>query len=97
MRRPKFDAENYRDQPKRIAECLNDALQTGDAALIAGAIGDMVRIHSMSALARKIGMDRKNLYRSFGGEAAPRLDTVMKTFVGLGLELEAKPARKTRD
>ena len=92
----KFNADDYRDRPERVAEYLNDALQTGDAAIIAKAVGDMVRVHSMSALARKIGMDRKNLYRSFGGEAAPRLDTVLKTLVGLGLELEAKPAKKSR-
>ncbi len=97
MRRALINADNYRDQPIRIAEYLNDALETGDAVLVAKAIGDMVRVHRMSALARKIGMNRKNLYRSFGGEVAPRFDTVMKTLIGLGLELEAKPVRKARD
>jgi hypothetical protein len=37
-----FDPAEYRDNPKMIAKYLNNALASGDVALITKAIGDMV-------------------------------------------------------
>jgi probable addiction module antidote protein len=89
--RPKLNAVDYRNQPEMIAGYINDAIETGDSAKIAQAIGDMARIHGMSELSRECGMARSALYRSFGGEIMPKLDTVVKSLAVLGLELQVKP------
>jgi probable addiction module antidote protein len=62
--RPKFDADKYRNQPKMMAEYLNDAFGTRDSAIIAMAIGDMARVHGMSELSRESGIALSCLYKS---------------------------------
>ena len=61
-----FDAAKYRDDPRAIAEYLNDALSTGDPVLIIKAIGDMVRALGVTRFAQRAGLRRDNLYRTRG-------------------------------
>jgi probable addiction module antidote protein len=68
-----FDPAKYRDDPKAIAKYLNEALSTGDSALITKAIGVMVRAQGVTSFSRKAGMRRENLYRTFGGERTLQL------------------------
>jgi probable addiction module antidote protein len=75
-----------------ISEYLNDALSTGDAMVIAKAIGDMVRAQGMSRFSRKSGLGRENLYRIFNGKMNPKIETVMKAVMALDIQLMAKPS-----
>jgi probable addiction module antidote protein len=66
-----------------IAADINEALESGDASVIAMAIGTVARARGMSAVAEKAGLSRENLYRSMGGEAKPEFGTVIKVLHAL--------------
>jgi probable addiction module antidote protein len=85
------DAAKYRNNPKLIAKFIAEALATGDAVAIAKAIGAMARVHGMSNMARKTGVRRDTLYRSFSGLSSPRLKAVMSVLLALDVELVARP------
>ena len=86
-----LDVTKYRGKPKIMAKYLNAALATGDAGLVAKAIGDMVRAQGVSRFSRKVGLSREGLYRSFGGQMGPGFDTVRKVLLALDIRLVAKP------
>jgi probable addiction module antidote protein len=92
MFRARADAAKYRGKPKIIAEYLNNALMTGDVAIITKAIGDMVRAQGVSRISQKVGLSREGLYRSFGGQMGPGFDTVIKVLLALEIRLVAKPS-----
>jgi|SRR5665811_2618516 probable addiction module antidote protein len=87
-----FDAAEYRDNPKMIAKCLNNALAMGDAVLITKAIGDMVRAQGMTRFSQKVGLRRDGLYRSFRGEISPAFDTVLSVMLALDVQIVVKPS-----
>jgi probable addiction module antidote protein len=95
MLRPRAsDAAKYRGKPKLIAEYLNNALTTGDVAIITKAIGDMVRAQGVSRISQKVDLSREGLYRSFGGQMGPGFDTVLKVLLALEIRLVAKPCAR---
>jgi probable addiction module antidote protein len=93
-----FDAAEYLDSPKAIADYLSEAFETADPDFISKAIGTIARAQGMTAVAKEAGVSRENLYRALGTEAKPEFDTVMKVLTALGIQLSAKPheTRPTR-
>ena len=65
-----FNTAKYRSNPKAIANYLNDALATDDAAFIR-ALGNLARAHGMGAIAEETNVDRAGLYRSLRGDSDP--------------------------
>ena len=90
-----FDAAEYRDNPKMIAKCLNNALAMGDAVLITKAIGDMVRAQGMTRFSQKVGLRRDGLYRSFRGKISPAFDTVLSVMLALDVQIVVKPSKSS--
>lgn len=88
-----FDAAAYLDDAESQAEYLSDALATGDAAVVAHALGVLARAQGMTGIAREAGVQRENLYRSLSTAGRPQLDTVMGVIRAMGLELTVRPAR----
>ncbi|MGO8908129.1 MAG: addiction module antidote protein [Bradyrhizobium sp.] len=86
-----FDSAEYLDSPEVIAAYLTEALESGDQALIAKAIGTVARSHGMAAIAEKAGLSRENLYRALGGDAKPEFGTVIKVLHAMGISLVAQP------
>lgn len=76
--------------PEAIAEFLTAALDTGDAATIAKALGVAARAKGMAALARETGLGREQLYRSFSERGNPTLKTMMLVMRALGVDLTAR-------
>jgi probable addiction module antidote protein len=91
-----YDAAKYRDDPKAIAQYLNDALSTEDPFLITRAVGTMVRAQGITRFSRKAGMRRDSLAKMFSGEASPAFDTVMRLLIALDIQLIAKPAAEQK-
>jgi probable addiction module antidote protein len=89
-----YDAAEYLDSPEMIAAYLTEALESGDAALIAMAIGAVARAKGMADVAEKAGLSRENLYRALGGQAKPEFGTVLKVLHALDINLVAQPAAK---
>lgn len=89
-----FDAAEYLDSPEMIAAYLTEALESGDTALVAMAIGAVARAKGMSSVAEEAGLSRENLYRALGGDAKPEFGTIMKVLHALGISLVAQPNDK---
>jgi probable addiction module antidote protein len=86
-----FDMVNYLESEEDIAVYLQLAIEDGDPALIAAALGDIARARGMSQLARDTGLSRESLYKSLSGERAPSSDTLFKVLRALGFKLSVQP------
>jgi probable addiction module antidote protein len=86
-----FDPAEYLDTPKAIAAYLTEALETGDPAFIADALGVIARARGMSEVAREAGVSRESLYRSLSPDGNPEFATVLRVAQALGLRLSVTP------
>jgi probable addiction module antidote protein len=84
-----WDVADHLETDADMAAYLEAALEDGDPALVAAALGDIARAKGMTALARKIGMGRESLYKALSSEGNPELGTVLKVVRALGLKLHA--------
>lgn len=75
---------------EEIAFFMADALETGDAAFVAQALGIVARAKGMAQIADQTGLSREQLYRSFSANGNPTLKTTLAVMKALGVELTAK-------
>jgi probable addiction module antidote protein len=87
-----WDPAEYLDDEPKMAAYLEAALEVGDAALVAAALGDIARAKGMSDIARETGLGRESLYKALSPEGNPEFATIMKVVQALGLRLRAIPA-----
>lgn len=92
METTRFDPAEHLDDVEVQAELLTEALATGDARVVAHALGTIARARGMSEIAREAQLSRGSLYAALSDGGAPQLDTVMKVLAALRLELKAIPA-----
>lgn len=76
-----------------VAVFMADALETGDAAYIAKALGVIARAKGMSQIAEQTGLSREQLYRSFSEKGNPTLKTTLAVMKALGLGLTLRSAK----
>ncbi len=86
-----FDVSNYLNDEADIAAYLQVAMEDGDPALLAAALGDIARARGMTQLARDTGLSRESLYKSLSGERAPSSDTLFKVIHAMGFKLTVEP------
>ncbi len=86
-----FDPAEYLDSKEAMAIFISDALETGDSAYIAKAMGVIARAQGMAELAQKTGLSRESLYRSFSDKGNPTLKTVLAVMKALEIDIVAKP------
>lgn len=86
-----FDASNNLQDEADIAAYLQVAMEDGDPALLAAALGDIARARGMTQLARDTGLSRESLYKSLSGERAPSSDTLFKVIHAMGFKLTVEP------
>lgn len=75
---------------EEIAFFMADALETGDAAYIAKALGVVARAKGMTDVAAETGLSREQLYRSFSEDGNPTLKSTLAVMKALGIELTTK-------
>jgi probable addiction module antidote protein len=92
MTRPWDPVEHFTTE-EDMAAYLEAALQVGDPALIAAALGDIARAKGMSQIARDAGLGRESLYKALSAEGNPEFATIMKVISVLGLQLHVSPSR----
>lgn len=85
-------ADDLRTEEDMVAY-LEAALDEGDAALVAAALGDIARARGMTGVAREAGLGRESLYKALSSDGNPELATVMKVMSALGLRLHAAVSR----
>lgn len=84
-----WDITESLDSDERIAAYLEAALEEGDAALVAAALGDIARARGMTEIARQAGLGRESLYKALSPEGNPEFSTILKVVRALGLRLHA--------
>jgi probable addiction module antidote protein len=84
-----WDAAEYLTTEEEMAAYLEAALEEGDAALFAAALGDIARAKGMSEIARQTGLGRESLYKALSPDGNPEFATVLKVVESLGLKLHA--------
>lgn len=89
---PEFDASQYLESDEAIAAYLNDIIESGDAGLLASALGDVARARGMTQIANDTGLAREALYKALRPDAQPRFDTIARVCKAIGLRLVVQPA-----
>lgn len=87
-----FDAAELLDTPAAQAEYLSLAMEEGDPASVARALGVIARARGMSEVARGAGITREGLYKALGEDGDPKLTTLLGVMKALGLKLAAREA-----
>lgn len=87
-----WDPAEHLETEADMAAYLEAALEEGDPALVAAALGDIARAKGMTQLARETGLGRESLYKALSASGNPEFATVMKVVAALGLKLHATPA-----
>ncbi len=87
-----WDPAEHLTNDEDMAAYLEAALQEGDSALIAAALGDIARAKGMSQIARDAGLGRESLYKALSADGNPEFATIMKVIAALGLQLHASPS-----
>ncbi len=86
-----FDAAEALTDDESIAVFMADAFETGDAGYIAHALGVVARARGMTDIAKKTGLSREQLYRSFSGTGNPTLKTTLAIMKALNIQMTARP------
>jgi len=84
-----FDATKYLASRRSQAELIADALESGDAATIAAALGVVARARGMAEVAREAGGAKASLYKALSENGDPQLTTLLGVMKALGLKLTA--------
>jgi probable addiction module antidote protein len=87
-----WDPAEHLETEEDMAAYLEAALEEGDPALVAAALGDIARAKGMTHVARETGLGRESLYKALSASGNPEFATVMKVVAALGLKLHAAPA-----
>lgn len=88
-----YDPADALVDDNEVAVFMADALETGDAAYIAKALGVIARAKGMGQIAEQTGLSREQLYRSFSEKGNPTLKTTLAVMKALGLGLTLRNAK----
>ena len=91
-----WDPAEHLQSDEDMAAYLEAALEEGDAALFAAALGDIARAKGMSQLARETGLGRESLYKALSPSGNPEFATILRAVGALDLQLHAAPATLKR-
>lgn len=81
-----WDAAEHLKTEEDMAAYLEAALEEGDAALVAAALGDIARAKGLSRIE---GLGHENLFQALSPEGKPEFSTVFKIIQLLGFRLHA--------
>jgi probable addiction module antidote protein len=87
--------ERFGDNPKAIALYLTKSLAKNELKPLLNALNQILIGQNVMAVARKTGMRRPTLYRSFGAKVDPPLGRVLAFLGALNVRLVAVPCRPT--
>jgi len=88
---PEFDMARQLKSKEDIAAFVTMAIEDGDAAELAHALGVVAKARGMSEIAQKTGITREALYKALKPNAKPRFDTISRVCEALGVRLVAQP------
>ena len=83
-----WDVAGFLDDEETMAAYLNAAIEEGDSADIAKALGDIARAKGMTKVAQETGFTRDGLYKALSDTGNPSISLVSKVLFAFGLKLE---------
>ena len=86
-----FDPAEYLATAESQAYLLEDALESGDTAYLADALGIIARARGMTDTAAKAGVTREALYKALSPTGDPKLSTLLGVLRALGLRMRLEP------
>lgn len=89
----RYDTADYLKTEEDIAANLEAVAEEGDPALIAAALGDVVRARNISKLSRDTGLSREGIYKALSGEGNPSFATIGKIAGALGFRISFQPTQ----
>lgn len=89
-----FDAAKYLETDDDFADLLNDAMESGNPAYIANALGVVARARGMTQVAKDAGVTREALYKALSPTGDPKLSTLLGVMKALGVKLSASPVHQ---
>lgn len=87
-----WDPAEHLKTEEDMAAYLEAALEQGDSALVAAALGDIARAKGMTQVAREAGLGRESLYKALSATGNPEFETILRVISAVGLRLHAAPA-----
>jgi probable addiction module antidote protein len=90
-----YDTAAFLETDADVSAYMHEALETGDAAFIAHALGVVARARGMARIARDAGLSRESLYRALSSEGNPELSTLLRVVKALGLRLDVSIAHES--
>ena len=87
-----WDAADHLKTKEDIVAYIDAALDDGDPALIAAALGDVARARGVTKVAAEAGLGRESLYKALSPGGNPEFATVIKVMRALGVRLHAASA-----
>ncbi|PRD45115.1 putative addiction module antidote protein [Phyllobacterium phragmitis] len=85
-----LDLADMLDSDEIIEAFLTEAMESGDAKLIAASLGTVARAKGMTNIAKKTGLAREHLYTSLSENGNPTLETTLAVLKALGFHLAPK-------
>ncbi|MGE0087672.1 MAG: addiction module antidote protein [Desulfococcaceae bacterium] len=85
-----WDAVEYLKTEEDMTAYLEAALEEGDPALVAAALGDIARAKGLNRIE---GLGHENLFQALSPESKPEFSTVFKIIQSLGFRLHATAVR----
>jgi probable addiction module antidote protein len=89
LKTTKWNVVDYLKTDQDMVEYLEAAIEDGDPAVIAIALGNIARAKGMTKIARKAGIGRVSLYKALSPDGNPEFATVLKVVKALGLRFHA--------
>jgi len=84
-----FDIADYLDSREAISEYLSQVLAEGDTDELLRALGHIARAKGMTEVAKKTGLGRESLYKTFRAGTQPKFETIVKVLDAFGVRLKA--------
>ncbi len=89
-----FDPADHLKSDGAIADFMSAALEMNDPSYVAHALGVVARARGMTEVARRTGLSREQLHRSFSREGNPTLRTTLTVLQAVGIQLQAMQAER---
>ena len=84
-----FDIADYLDSREAISAYLSQVLADGDTDELLTALGHIARAKGMTDIAKKTGLGRESLYKTFQEGTKPKFETIVKVLDAFGVRLKA--------
>ena len=84
---------DYLENDKKIASFLEVCLEDNDYKFFMKALGEAIKAHGINEMAKKLGVNRESLYKSFSGNRRPNFETVFKAIKEIGLKINIVPQK----